>query len=329
MKRGVFDTLRRGLDNAVANWALIVVRFVEFFVIAALAIGMVLALLVPILVSIGVRVTDVATPDDIEGVLLALTQKWVVLIWILLGVSVILLVFVAVHSFVEAGCARVAVDADRAAGPQLGGPRQRYFVFTMQRWMAGAKAGWWAVFWIYNLAWGVAGLILLIPLLPTLALAIILRDNPPVAIATSCAGLVLSVMLMILVAVVTGMWTNRAIVEWAAHGTGASASLSNGWAAVKSDLGRHLLITLAMIVIALAGSSVFTSFSFFAAFGESLHRTMVMNFFTVPLRLIGSILNWIFSAFVTSWYLAAYASLAVEGRAAARPGSSEFLGVPR
>jgi hypothetical protein len=276
---------------------------------------------VPILVSIGVTLTDVATPEDIEGVLLALTQKWVVLLWILLGASVIVLVFVGVHSFVEAGCARVAVDADRAAGPQLEGSRQRYFVFTLQRWMAGAKAGWWAVFWIYNLAWGVAGLILLIPLLPTLALAILLRDNPPVAIATSCAGLVLSVMFMFVVAIVTGMWTNRAIVEWGTHGTGASASLSNGWAAVKSDLGRHLLITLAMIVIALAGSSLFTSFSFFAAFGESLHRTMVMNFFTVPLRLVGALLNWIFSAFVTSWYLASYAALAVEGTAA-RSGSS-------
>jgi hypothetical protein len=110
------------------------------------------------------------------------------------------------------------------------------------------------------------------------------------------------------------MWTARATADWAVTGTGASASLAGAWTALKADLGRHLLIAIAIIVVAMAGSSFFASFGYFAAFGEAFHRSAMTQVFTIPLRLIGTFLNWVFSAFVGSWYLAAYAALAVEGR---------------
>jgi hypothetical protein len=312
MKRGVFDTLRRGLDNAVANWGLIVIRIVEAAVFAAVAIAAALAIVVPILVSIGIAVTDLSRPEDVESLLLSLMARWVWLIWILVGVSLLLLVFIAVHSFVEAGCARVAVDADRNAGPGTEGPRTRYRVFSMQRWTAGGRDGWWTVFWIYNYAWGVAGLILLIPLIPTAAIMLIARDTPALLITTGCIGLALTLMLFIVVGVVTSMWTTRAVTDWATHRTSAATSLSGAWSAIKSDLGRHLLIALAVVVIAMAGSSFFASFTYMAAMGQMFHRTAITTFFTMPLRLFGTLLNWAFSAFVSSWYLAAYAALAVE-----------------
>jgi hypothetical protein len=314
MKRGVFDTLRRGLDNAVANWGLIAVRVVEVFVLAALTIAAVVATVVPILVSIGIRIADISTPDQIEEAMLSLMSRWMLLVYLLLGFLVLTIVFVALHSLVEAGCARIAVDADRIAGPAVEGPRSRYAVFSMARWWAGAKDGWWTVFWIYNLAWSVAGLILLVPLLPTLVLTLVLRDNAPVAIGIGCVGLVLSVLLLIVVGFVTGVWTNRAIADWAVRRSGARDALSGAWAALKADLARHVLIALAMIVIAIAGASFFSSFSYIAAIGGAMHRGVGMNFFTLPLRLGATVLNWVFSSFVTSWYLASFAALAVEGR---------------
>jgi hypothetical protein len=314
VKRGVFDTLRRGLDNAVANWGLVVIRVVEVIGFAAISIAAALAILVPLLVSIGIAVTDVSTPEDLEELIFTLAAKWVWLIWIFLGLSVLLLIFVAVHSFVEAGCARVAVDGDRNAGPATDGPRSRYRVFSMQRWMAGGKDGWWTVFWIYNFAWGVAGLILLLPLIPTALIMLVARETPPVLIASGCIGLTLTLMLFILVAIVTSMWTTRATAAWATERSGAVAALSGAWAAIKSDLGRHLLIALAVVVIAMAGSSFFASFSYFAAFGEMFHRGAVVQVFTIPLRLIGTLANWGFSAFVASWYLGAFGALAVEDR---------------
>ncbi|HEV7239387.1 MAG TPA: hypothetical protein VGQ36_09115 [Thermoanaerobaculia bacterium] len=312
MKRTIFDTLRRGLDNAIVNWGLIVIRVVEVFVFALIAIGAAMAILVPIFVSIGIELTDIDTPDQLESLFLSLLDKWVLLIWIFVGISVLLLIFIAVHSFVEAGCARVAVDADRIAGPAKDVPRSSYRVFSMQRWLAGAKDGWWTVFWIYNFAWGVAGLILLIPLVPTAAIMFIARETPAAIVATGCIGLALTLMLMMVVGVVTSMWTTRAITDWAVDRSSASSALSGAWTSIKSDLGRHLVVAIAVILIAMAGSSFFASFSYMAAFGEMLHQKAVFNLFSIPLRLIATLLNWAFSAFVTSWYLAAYAALAVE-----------------
>lgn len=312
MRRGVFDTLRRGLDNAVANWGLIVIRVVEVFVFAAISIAVAIAILVPLLVSIGIAVTDLGTLEDFETLAFALAGKWVWLLWIFLGVSVLLLLFVAVHAFVEAGCARVAVDGDRIAGPATEGPRSRYRVFSVQRWMTGGRDGWWTVFWIYNFAWGVAGLILLLPLIPTAVVMLLARDTPAVQITTGCVGLVLTLMLFIIVGIVTSMWTTRATADWALTRAGATAALTSAWAGIKGDLARHVLIIIAVVVVAMAGSSFFASFSYFAAFGELFHRGAVTQIFTIPLRLFGTVANWVFSAFVSSWYLAAYGALGVE-----------------
>lgn len=314
MKRGVFDTLRRGLDNAVANWGLIVVRVVEVVILAGLTIAVALAALVPMLVSIGIAVNDIGSIDDVEQLVVSLGEHWTWLVWIFLGISVLLLVFVAAHSFVEAGCARVAVDGDRAAGPAVEGPRSRFRAFSMARWFDGGKSGWWTVFWIYNLGWSVGGLILLLPLIPTAILMLLSRDTPTVGLAVGCFGLALTFLLFLLVAVVTSMWIARATANWAVDGTGAVAALSTAWASLKADAGRHLLIALALIVVALAGSSFFASFSYFAALGEVFQRDSMVQIITIPVRLIGTLLNWSFSAFVSSWYLGAYAALAVENR---------------
>jgi hypothetical protein len=250
-----------------------------------------------------------------------LAGKWILLVWVLLGAFVLTLVFVAMHSFVEAGCARVFVDAERLGGPATEGPRSRFRLFSMDRWMAGGAAGWWTVFWIYNIAWGMAGLIFLIPLIPTAVLMFVFREQAPMLIGTGCVGLLVTLMLMIVVGLVTGMWTNRAIVDWAANGTGASESLSGAWQAFRADLARHVLIALAVIVIGMAGSSFFASFSFFAAFGQSMGNHSLFNLVTLPIRLVASLGSTAFSAAVTSWYVAAYAALAVAGTAgsAGRP----------
>lgn len=313
MKRSVFDILRRGLDNAIANWGLAAVRFTEMFVFVAIAMAVALAMLVPLLVSMGIEIMDIDSPEDVESLILSLYSQWVWLLGFVLVMFVLLIVFVAIHSFVEAGCARVQVDADRAAGPSSEGPRSRYKVFSLRRWSAGGKAGWWTVFWIYNLAWGVTGLILLVPLIPTAVVMLVGRESPVVLIGAGCFGILVTLLLFIVVGTATSMWTTRATAEWAVEPLGASAALAKAWAAIKADVGRHLLIVVAIIVISFAGSSFFASFSYFAAFGELFHRGAAMQIVTIPLRLFGTICNWAFSAFVSSWYLGAYAALAVEG----------------
>jgi hypothetical protein len=313
MKRGTFDVLRRGIDNIIANWPLILIRLGEMLLFGIMAVVAVFAALAPLLVSVGIEVSRIDTPDDFETALLALMERWILLVWIFVAVCVLLVLFVAIHSFVEAGSARVYVDAERAAGPANLGPRSRFRTFSMDRWLSGAKSGWWPVFWIYNLAWSVAGLILLIPLLPTIAGMLLLRERPPAAVATGCVGLVLTGFLLIFVGAVTGMWVNRAIAEWAARGSGARESLAAGWGAFRGDLGRHVLIFLAVFVAAMAGSSFFASFSFLAAFGDAVGGNHgFFNVAMLPLRILGSLLNSAFSAIVSAWYLASYSALATE-----------------
>lgn len=315
MRRGIFDTLRRGVDNALANWQLSLIRFLEVFVFIAIMIGAVFAIVAPILLTVGIRLMDLADVNDFESAILALGQKWIILLWIFVVLAVLFLVFMAVHSFVEAGCARVLVDAERIAGPATTGPRDRFRIFSTERWLAGGKDGWWEVFWIYNIAWGLGGLVLLIPAIPTIALMLAFRENEGAAVAMGCLGLLAIMMLMFVVAIVIGMWGNRAIADWAARRAGIRESLAAGWQAVKNDLARHLLIMLAIMVVAFAGSTFFSSFSFIAAFGEAFGSNNAMvNVITIPIRVIAWLFSTAFSALISSWYLASYSALAVEGR---------------
>jgi hypothetical protein len=312
VKRSAIDVLRRGLDDTIANWPLILIRLGEALLFAVIAVVAVVAILVPLVVSVGVSLASLATPEDVENLLLSLMGKWALLVWVVAGVSLLLVIFVAIHSFVEAGCARVYVDAERQAGPADEGPRSRFRTFTMERWMAGGAAGWWSVFWIYNLAWGLAGLLFLIPLVPTALLMLLFREQPELMAGTGCLGLIVTLVMMIVIGIITGMWTNRAIVDWAAHDTGAAASLSGAWRAFRADLGRHILVAAAAIVIAMAGSSFFAGFSIFASFGEAIDRHGLASLITLPIRLLTSLASTALSAAITSWYVAAYAALTVE-----------------
>jgi hypothetical protein len=311
VRRGVFDLLRRGFDNTVANWQLSLIRFLEAFLFIAITIGAALVIVVPILLSIGIQITDLDTPDEIESAMMSLLTRWMMLIWIAAGITVLLLIFMLVHSFVEAGCARVVADADRIAGPELTGPRNRYRIFSMDRWLAAAKQGWWTVFWIYNGVWAVAGLFMLIPLVPTVIVIFAFRHEEGLAVLTGCLGLLVSILFMILVVIVAAIWSNRAIVTWAIHHTGIAESISIASAAIKRDLARHVLVALALMVVAMAGSMFLSSFSFFAGMAEALGSDALLMM-TMPLRLVGSVLNSAFSAVVSTWWIASYAALALD-----------------
>jgi len=313
VKRGVFDVLRRGVDNTIANWPLVLIRLGEMLLLGLLTLITVVVALVPIFVSVGIELSRIESVEDIAVALSSLLTQWILLVWVLVAISALVLIFMAVHSVVEAGSARVYVDGERAAGRGMEGLRSRFKAFTMDRWLSGARDGWWTVFWIYNLAWGLAGLILLIPLLPTMIGMLLFREQPPAAMATGCLGLLFTGLLLILVGAVTGMWVNRAIAEWALRRSNARDSLSIAWQAIKGDVARHLLTLVAVFVVSMAGSSFFASISFFASFGDAMNgQHGFFPLFMMPLRLVGSLLSSAFSAIVSAWYLASYSALVTE-----------------
>jgi hypothetical protein len=316
VRTGVFDLLRRGFDNTLANWQLALIRFLEAFVMMILFIVAMVVIAMPILVSIGINAADLDTPEDIESAVSALLQKWVMLVWFLVGISVALLVVMLMHSFIEAGCARVFVDGDRAAGDELSGPRTRFKVFSMQRWVEGGKEGWWTVFWIYNILWGVGLLVILLPLVGLIAAAVIFGSSggeagAGIAALIACLGVAITMLFSIAVMIVLAIWTNRAIVDWAVHRTTALAAIGYAGRSIRSDLGRHAGVAVCIFVIAMAASMFFSMFGFFTGLGDSIgDRPELFMLLTAPVRIVTSLLNSAVSALIGSWFVATYASLA-------------------
>jgi hypothetical protein len=317
VKRGVFDILRRGLDNAIANWPVLLLRIGEMFAFMIIAIGTVLLALVPILVSLGIKISDLKSPEDMAPMFESLLTKWTLLVYIVAAFMVMILVFVLVHSFVEAGCARIYVDGDRVAGPAMTGPRSRYRVFSMAKFWAGAVDGWWPVFWMYNVAWGIGGLIMLVPLLPTLAITLLARDSVPVALIAGCLGLVVATLVMMVVAVAVGIWTNRAVASWAVRRGGARDTLRAAWAAFRADMGRHLLVAGALFLVSFAGSMFIGSFSFAIGIAQGLggDHSGPLTLMLLPARFFAQFINSAFSAAVAGWFLSSFCALANEQKA--------------
>lgn len=307
MRPTVTEVLRRAFDNVVANWPLLLIRFAESAILAAIVIGGLVATIVPIALSFGL--TKFEPPTDPEGMadlmLMLLRDYWYLVLLILAVLTVLTLVAVAVHSFFEAGSARVYVDGERAAGPAPHGPRSRFRAFTGERWMSGGKAHWLTIFWIFNGVWGVGGLILLVPLLIVLALMVVLRGTPEAAVAVGCLALALTILASILVGIAVNLWGRKAIVIAVRRGAGAKEAISAGWRELWADAGRHLGVALVMIAISFGAALFFMTLSIGFALDDSpLYMALVL-----PFRVVLSLVNTVFSAAVAGWFLAAFAAL--------------------
>jgi len=313
VKRGVFDLLRRGLDNTVANWQVTGLRFLELILFFVLTIGGLVAILAPVLISAGINFGSLDTPGEFEGLLTLLLSKWMMVLWVFLGVLVLMTIWMLLHSFVEAGCVRVFVDADRIAGPELIGPRTRYRVFSFDRWLAGAKSGWWTIFWIYNVVWAVALLVLLIPLVPTAIGIVLLHKHEGAAVAIGCLGLAVTFFFLFLTMIVAALWCNRAIADWAVRGSGALKAVEDAWAEIRRDLGRHLLTALAIFVVSMTAGGFFSGISFMAGLTEAMGGdNKFFMFASIPVRILISLLNYAFSSAIASWFIATYAAIATD-----------------
>ena len=311
MKRSVTEIIRRSFENVVANWHLILLRIAEgiiFFAILAVAF---VAAIIPMALSVGLNTFEPKSPEDVaEFIINLFIDNWMLLVYLTLLLLFITLVYIMIHSFVEAGCARIYVDSERANAALPRPERQQLRFFTFDKWVEGAKRYWWRVFWIFNGTWGLGLLIILVPLLVITILAFVLRENPPAAIGLSCVGLVFLVFIGIGVSIVTYIWCEKAIVVSIARNTSAAEAMSAAWAEFKSDAGRHLGTTIILFVLAMVGQGVFSSFGMSFGFNDSL----AYNLSIIPLQIVSHLASTIFSSFMGSWLLACYASLSVESK---------------
>jgi hypothetical protein len=131
-------------------------------------------------VSIGIAVNDVDIrhPEQIEDLFFALISKWIWLPGSSRRLGAALLRSSSSTRSSRLAAARVAIDADRAAGPATEGPRSRHRMFSMQRWMAGGRTGGGPS--SGSTTWrGRRGLILLLPPIPMAIIVLVAQDSAP------------------------------------------------------------------------------------------------------------------------------------------------------
>jgi len=326
LKRTVTEVLRRGFDSTVANWPVIVLRIVESVVLAAIVIASILAAIIPAVVAAGLSKDDIVNSSDPSGAVI----EWVIshlmlFAWIFVLGFVVLGVLIAIHSFVEGGSTQIYVDGERKAkrGPASpatqpappagqGSPaylRDDFRAFTIDRWLAGGAASWWRIFWLYNLAWSVGLVFVLVPLTITIIGMLLISDTVG-RVVIGCAGVALAVLILIPVSIVTSIWCTKAITICVARALSARESLRLAWREFRADLGRHLAVALIMFVISMALSSLASGFSVPMSFTE--HRIPTAALMFAPIRIVIGVVQGAVGAAIGSCLLACFVSMTEE-----------------
>ena len=298
----------------LANWQLIAIRIAESFLFVLIVIGSIVAVIIPIAVAAGFSsfdsIRNAGNPGDAIAALLI--GHWALILYILAIITILLVVLVAIHSFVEAGNARIFVDAEHKAPKTLPLPRDAYRTFTMDRWISGGRISWWGVFWIYNVAWSVAGLILLIPLLLSMVAMLLAQENGA-RVAFGCGGLALTFLIGIPVWVVVAIWTQKAIAVCVARAATAGTALKQAWSGIRADFGRHFAVAFILFVIAFGGAMAISMLTMpMSIMQQTSHGSPFIGLAFAPARVVSSFLQSIFSSAVGLWFLASFVGLTEE-----------------
>jgi hypothetical protein len=310
VKRNITDVLRRGLDTTIANWPVIVLRIAESLVYAAIIIAGILAAIVPAIVAAGLSADDIRNSSDPGGAVVEWLVGHVMLfVWIFALAFIVLGIMIAIHSFVEGASARIYVEGERAAAKRSGAVRDDLSVFTFDRWLAGGAASWWQIFWVYNLAWSVTLMLVLVPLIITIIIMLAISDTVG-RVVVGCSGVALAVLILIPTGIVTSIWCKKAITICVARAVGARDALRQGWREFKADLGRHLAVAVIVFVISMALNSLVSGFSVPMNIGQHKFPTMALMF--APVRVIAGVIQGMIGAAISSFFLACFVSMTEE-----------------
>lgn len=308
MKRSAQDVIRRGFDNTLANWPLIVIRVVESIVGIMLGAATLFAAVIPVMASAGL--SDWSLPsgaDPRQAVADLLLEHFTLFFYLLVLLFVVFGIWIAIHSFVTAGCVAVLVDGERNAGASERPPREAYRAYLADRFFAAARAGWWPMFWLYNATWSVAMLIILVPAIPILigTIAFAKSDNVAGAVAVGCGGIALLVLIFIPVALVVAIWTVKATILAAGYGMPLRPALREGWRRVRTDAGRHFGVGIIMIAIMFGASALISGFA--APFSLASHQASFA--WMLGPQVAVSMFQSVVSNAIAIWFLATFAAM--------------------
>ncbi len=259
MRLSAGDCLRRGWTNLSANWELVVIQWLEGFVVAALlALGLVLALL-----SLGMdalRAGQWTAQEIVEAarrvasfsppLLMALTA------W--LAVSLLTLLF---HGYFQAGTYGILAAADRQALPGIRRQRLLFRTFSLRDFFGWSGLYVWRFFGMLVLFWGLTLLMAAVVLLWLVFLGFGgLRWGAPAALGIGCGG----ALPLAFLAVVLGLWLNVGQADLARDGSGVGAAARRGLAVLGRRLGAVCALFVLFLGAAIALAAAFLPLSFLA-----------------------------------------------------------------
>jgi hypothetical protein len=310
LKRNITDVLRRGLDTTIANWPVILLRITESVLFIGIVIAAIIAAVVPALVAAGLSKDDIVNSADPGGAVLEwVTGHLMLFVWMFALAFIVFGVMIAIHSFIEGASAQIYVDGERAAAKRSPSVRDDFRAFTFDRWLSGGASSWWRIFWVYNLAWSVSLIFVLVPLIITIIAMLVVPDTAA-RIIIGCAGVALAVLILIPVGIATSIWCKKAITICVARATSARESLRLGWREFRSDLGRHLAIAVIVFVISMALNSLVSAFS--VPMNITQHKMPDLTLMFAPVRVAVGVIQGMIGAAVSSFFLACFVSMTEE-----------------
>ena len=310
MKRSLPDVLRRGLDSTIANWPVIVLRIAESVLLIGIVIASIIVAIVPAVIAAGLSKDEIINSSDPAAAVIEWLIGHVMLfVWMFALAFIVLGVLLAIYAFVEGGTAQIYVDAERNAKRLPVSTRDSFRAFSVDRWLAGGAASWWRIFWLYNWAWSIGLVFVLVPLMLTIGGLILISDTAG-RVVVAFVGLGTAVFVLIPVTIVVSIWCTKAITICVARSLPARESLRLAWRAIRDDLGRHLAVAVIAFVVSMALNSVVSAFSI--PMTISSHHVPSLELFFTPVRLASGLVQSMVSAGIGCWLIACFVSMTEE-----------------
>lgn len=295
--RELGEIFRRGMESTIANWPLVLIRVAETIAIVMIVIGTFAVAVIPLFVGAATGLPSLEDPEEIQRWLMGVSPLLVLYVFVLF--TVVFGLAVLLHAFVQAGVFGVLAVAERQAPER--GARAWFRAFTPELWWAESKRWVWPMFWIYNIVWGVAALVTLIPLIPALLGAIALRESEMIVLP-ACLGIATTVAVGLLAAFVGIIWSHVAFAEVVRTGAGAIAAVRQAGARLRARPGALFLVAVAYFALSM-GVGMFVG-----GFTIGIDTANVVPGLAVvflPLRIVLSLLNSLISAAFGCWMAAA------------------------
>ena len=254
----VFYPVQRGFDNVIANWPLLLIRVAETVLVLIVTVAGVFLTL--ILTGLMAAISAVGESfDNPERV-----AEWIVenphLLAVMFGLALVVgLIGIVIHSFVIGGVIGCLVDAEKMA-PQ-DGPRSSMKAFSPERWLAWCRQTWWPVFLIYNVTWGVYGLVLLVPCIFLLALMFAV-DGAGATIVAGCIGLAIIVVIALIGGIIVMAWSRAALAISIEGDRDVMGPVRDGFRVCLDRFGEVAVLYVVMTGIAFGVGGAVVSFNF-------------------------------------------------------------------